>query len=150
MLESLIHVQPLELRLLAACNNIDVIAAAQTMVKDAQQAVAVRWIVHADRLTPARQCIVYISGRLMAEAVVIVSPGMTGEQNIQGRERPAPGESFALLKPFGVLGGHRIDDLRERLVRGPHAMTARKQVPFEPSLAEMLAQYLHHAAIRAE
>jgi hypothetical protein len=29
-------------------------------------------------------------------------------------------------------------------------MPAGKQVAFEPSLAEMLAQYLHHAAIRAE
>ena len=29
-------------------------------------------------------------------------------------------------------------------------MPARKQVAFEPSLAEMLAQYLHHSAIGAK
>jgi hypothetical protein len=42
----------------------------------------------------------------VAEAVVIVSPSMTCEQNIQGRERFAPEKIFALLKPFGVLRGH--------------------------------------------
>ena len=29
-------------------------------------------------------------------------------------------------------------------------MTPRKQVAFEPSLAEMLTQYLHHAAVGTE
>src|SRR5664280_628143 len=49
-----------------------------------------------------------------------------------------------------MLGGHRIDDLRESFVGGPHAMAPCKQVAFEPSLAEMLAQYLHHAAVRTQ
>ena len=150
MLQSLVHVQPLELRLLAAGDDVHVIAAAQAMVEDAEQAVGVRRIVHADDFTSARQGIVYISGCLVAESIVIVAPGMTRQQNIEGCQWPAPGKLAALLKPFGMLRSHRIDHLRECLVGGPHAMAARKQVAFEPSLAEMLAQYFHHAAIRSE
>ena len=75
---------------------------------------------------------------------------MAREQNVERSERSAPGKFFALLKPFGVLGGHRIDHLRECFVRRPHPVATCKQVAFEPSLAEMLAQYFHHAAIWAE
>jgi hypothetical protein len=82
MFEGLVHVQPLKLWLLSASNNVDVVAAPQTMVEDTQQAVAIRGIVHADGFAPARQRVVYKSGCLMAETVVIVSPGMTCQKNI--------------------------------------------------------------------
>jgi hypothetical protein len=36
MFESLVHVQPLKLRLLAASDDVDVVAASQAMVEDAQ------------------------------------------------------------------------------------------------------------------
>src|SRR4051812_4966616 len=36
----------------------------------------------------------------------------------------------------------------ERLVTGKEAMTAGKEIPLEPPLAHVLAQHLHHAAIR--
>jgi len=51
MLERLVHVQPLKLRLLAASDDIHIVAAAQAMVKDAQEAIGIRWIVHADHFT---------------------------------------------------------------------------------------------------
>jgi hypothetical protein len=150
MLESLIHVQPLKLRLFAAGDDIHVIAAAQAMVEDAEQAVGVRWIVHADHFAPARQRIVHVPGCLVAEAIVVVAPCMTCEQNIERRERSAPGILAALLEPLGMLSGHRIDHLREGFIGGPHAMTAGEQVAFKPSLAEVLAQHFHDAAVRTE
>ena len=150
MLQSLIHVQPLKLRLFTASDNIHVVAAAQAMVEDAEEAVGIRWIVHANHFTSPSQRIVDISGGLMTETIVVIAPCMTCEQNIERRERPPPRESFALFQPFGMLGGHRIDHLGERLVRGPHSMTARKQVAFKPSLTEMLAQHFHHATIRTQ
>ena len=64
--------------------------------------------VAANHFTLSRQCIVYVPGCLVAEAIMIVAPRMTCEQNIEGREWPAPGILAALLKPFGVLGSHRI------------------------------------------
>jgi hypothetical protein len=41
MFESFIHVQPLKLRLLAARDDIDLVAAAQAVVEDTQKAIAV-------------------------------------------------------------------------------------------------------------
>jgi hypothetical protein len=50
VLESLIHVQPLKLRLFTAGDNIHVIAAAQAMIEDAEEAV--RAGVKMDHVTP--------------------------------------------------------------------------------------------------
>ena len=52
MFESLVHLQPLELRLFAAGDDIHAVAASQAMVEDAQQAVGVRWIIPS-KLQPA-------------------------------------------------------------------------------------------------
>jgi hypothetical protein len=90
MLESLIHVQPLKLRLFAAGDYIHVIAAAQAMVEDAKQAVGVRWIVHADHFTPARQRIVDISSSLMAEA-------KSGDCRDNAIRAPGPTQQSALF-----------------------------------------------------
>ena len=68
MFKSFVHVQPLKLRLLTAGDYVDVVAAAQAVIEDAQQAVAVRRIVHADGFAAARQGIVDKSSRLVAEA----------------------------------------------------------------------------------
>src|ERR1019366_2844694 len=100
---SLIHVQPLKLRLLAAGDNIHVIAAAQAMIEDAEEAVGVRWIVHADHFTPASQRIVHVPSCLVTETIVVVAPCMTREQNIKRCERPAPRILAALLEPLGML-----------------------------------------------
>ena len=77
MFKSLVHGQPLKLRLLATGDNVDVVATPHAVVEDTQQAIAVRRIVHPDRFAPACQRIVDESGRLMAEAVVVVPPCMT-------------------------------------------------------------------------
>ena len=60
------------------------------------------------------------------------------------------GISIALLHPFGVLRHHRIDHLRERFVRRPHAVPAGEQIALEPAFATMLAQHFHHAAVGSE
>jgi hypothetical protein len=82
VLKRLIHVQPLKLRLFPARDDVDVIAASETMIKDAEQGVTVRRIVHADGVASARQSVVHKTGCLMAEPIVIVAPCMAGEQNI--------------------------------------------------------------------
>ena len=106
MIKSLVHIEPLELRLFTAGDDVDVIAAAQAMVEDAEEAVGVRWIIHADHFTSALQCIDDVPGCLVAEAIVVVAPGMTCEQNIERRKRPAPEIFSALLQPLGMLCGH--------------------------------------------
>src|SRR5580698_8978110 len=150
MLKSLVHVQPLQLWLLAGGDDIDVIASPQTMIEDTQETVAVRRIVHADDFTPARQSIVDKACCLMAESIVIVTPCMTCEQNVQRCDRFAPWILLALLKPLGMLRHHGINNLRKCLVGRPHTMPAREQISFKPPFAQMFAQYLQHTAIRAE
>jgi len=57
----------------AASDDIHIIAAAQAMVEDTEEAIGVRWVVHADHFTPALQCIDDVPGCLVAEAIVIVA-----------------------------------------------------------------------------
>src|ERR1700722_3453567 len=102
MLECLVHLQPLKLRLLSAGDDIDVVAASQTMIKDAEQAVTVRRIVHTDGIASACQRVVHKPGGLVAEAVVIIAPRMTCEQNVQRCDRLAPCILAALLQPLGM------------------------------------------------
>ena len=47
-----------------------------------------------------------------------------------------------------MLVEHRIDDVDEGFVAGEKAMSAREQISFEPSFALVLAQDLHHPAVR--
>ena len=82
MFEGLVHVQPLKLRLLTAGDDIDVVAAAQTMVEDAQEAVPVGRVVHANRRASARQRIVDEARRLMAKAIVILSPHVARQEDV--------------------------------------------------------------------
>ena len=72
------------------------------------------------------------------------------EQIVQRGDRPAPGNVIADLQPFGVLVEHRIDDVDERFVTGEKAVAAGQQIAFQPALALVFAQHLHHAAVRRE
>ena len=93
MLAGLIHGQPLQLGLLAASHDVDVVAAPHTMVEDAEQAIAIGWIVHPDGFFPAGECIVDEAGRLMTESIVIVAPCVAGQEHVQGCEGLRQGKS---------------------------------------------------------
>src|ERR1039458_4292502 len=116
MLERLVHLQPLELRLLSAGHDIDVVAAAEAVIEEAQQAVTVRRIVDADGIASACQCVVHKAGGLVTKTIMVVSPYVACEQNVQGCDRPAPGILAALFPPLGMLGQHGIDNLSESLI----------------------------------
>ncbi len=86
----------------------------------------------------------------MAEAVVVVPPTSTGEQDVQRGHGLAPLEFQRLVQPLGVLRGHGGDHHGERLVGGEEAVPAGEDVAFEPSLAVVLAEDLHHPALGSE
>ena len=86
----------------------------------------------------------------MAEAVVVLAPDMGTEEVVQRGDRPAPRDFIAHLQPLGVLVEHRIDDVDEGFVAGEEAVPAGQQIPFQPALALVLAEHLHHAAVRRE
>ena len=90
------------------------------------------------------------AGILVAEAVVVLAPDMRGQQIVERGDRPAPGNLRGTLQPFRVLVEHRIDDVDERLVAGEEAVPPGQQIAFEPALAGVLAEDLHHPAVRRE
>ena len=86
----------------------------------------------------------------MGEAVVVLSPDVAREQVIERRNRPTPRQSECDLQPFGVLVEHRIDDVDEGLVAVENPVAAGEEIALEPTLALMLAEHLHHAAVRRQ
>ena len=48
-----------------------------------------------------------------------------------------------------MLVEHGIDDVDEGLVAGEEAVPAGQQIAFEPALALVLAQHLHHPPVGA-
>ena len=81
---------------------------------------------------------------------MVLAPDMRAQQVIERWNRPSPGNSVRHLEPLRVLVEHRIDDMNECLVAVEQAVPAGERVAFEPPLAEVLAQHLHHPAIGRE
>ena len=142
--------QPLQFRLFPTSDYIHVIPAAHAVVEHVEQTVRIGWVVNTNYFAAPLHHVVDKARGLMAETVVIVTPGVAGEQDIERGERPAPGKIQALLQPFRVLRDHRVDDLRERFVGRPHAVPAGQKIAFEPAFAKMFAEHFHDAAIGSE
>jgi len=87
VLDRLIHSQPVEFRLLACDDDVDVVAAAQAVVADRQQRVSIRK-VDADDFRLLVHDVVDEARVLMREAVVILAPNVRGEQVVQRGDRP--------------------------------------------------------------
>ena len=150
VLDRLVHRQPLRRRLLARHDDVDVVAAAQAVVGDREQAVGVGRQVDADDLRLLVHDVVDEARVLVAEAVVVLPPDMARQQVVQRGDRPPPGDVVAHLQPLGVLVEHRIDDVDEGLVAGEEAVPAGQQIAFEPALALVLAEHLHHPPVGGE
>ncbi len=87
---------------------------------------------------------------LVRVAVVILSPGIGGQQVRQRGHRLPPRRLGRHLQPFAVLVGHRVDDRDEGLVAGKESVPAGLEVALQPALAGVLAQDLHHPAVGAD
>ena len=86
----------------------------------------------------------------MAESIMVLPPYVRSEEIGQRGDRAPPGDFLAYLEPLGMLVEHRIDNVDERFVAGKQTMASREKIAFQPSLAEMLAQNFHDAAIRRD
>jgi hypothetical protein len=106
MPDCLVHGQPLRRWLLAGDDEIDVIAAAQAVVGDRQQAVGVGRQIDADHFRLLIHNMVDEPRILMAEAVMVLAPDMARQQIVQRPDRPPPGNVVAHLEPLGVLVEH--------------------------------------------
>ena len=87
------------------------------------------------------------AGVLVREAVVVLTPDVARQQNVEAADGGAP-RNLALggLEPLAVLVNHRVDHMDKALVGAPHAGAAGEYVGLEEALALMLGQLLHDLA----
>ena len=86
-----IDVEPLPLRLLAGDDQVDVVAAAQAVIRHRQQAIGVGRQIDAHDVGFLVGDMVDEAGILVGKAVVVLPPDMRGQQIVQRRDRLAPG-----------------------------------------------------------
>src|SRR6516162_5174026 len=146
--DGLVHSQPHRGWLLARDDDVHVVAAAQTVVGNAEKAVGIRREVDADDLGLFVDNMINETRVLVTEAVVILPPDMRTEQVVERGYRAAPGDVAGHFQPFGVLVEHRVNDVYEGLVAAEEAVPARQQVTFEPALALMFGQYFQNTTVR--
>src|SRR5215831_12253215 len=100
------------------------------MVGDIQQAICIRRQIDSHDVRLLVADVVDEAGVLMAEAVVVLTPDMRGEQVIERRNGTPPGNLAAYFEPLRMLVEHRIDDMDESLVAVEKTVPPRQQVAF--------------------
>ena len=105
------------MRLLVGDDHVDVVFAAQAVIRHAQQAVGVGRQIDARDIGALVADHVEKAGILMGEAVVVLPPDERSDQQVERGDRSPPVEfELRLLQPLGMLVVHRVDDVDERLV----------------------------------
>ena len=145
-----LHSHELEMVLLVAHHDIDIVVAAQAMLRGEEQAVGVRRKVDPGHLRAFVDHQVQEARVLMGEPVVVLPPNGRGDQKVERGYRSPPRNLVADGQPLGMLVEHRVDDVNKGLIRRKEAMPSREQVAFEPAFESMLRQHFHDPAVRAE
>jgi len=134
VVDGLIHVEVLEMQGLIGDDDVDVVGAAEAVVGDREEAVAIGGKIDACYLWTFVGDDIEEAGVLVGEAVVVLPPDERGDEEINGGDGGAPAElELTFLEPLGVLVEHGVDDVHEGLVAGEEAMTAGEDVAFEPA-----------------
>ena len=151
MLDRGIHGEPLKGGLLAGDDDVDVVAALEAVIGDAEQGIGVGRQIDPDDVRFLVDDMIDEARVLMGEAVVVLPPDMGSEQIIEGSDR-APPRDFAAcrLQPLRMLVEHRIDEMDEGFVAGKQSMPSGQQIAFQPALAGMLGKNFHHPAVRGK
>ena len=127
---------------------VDIITAADAVVKAAQQTVGIRRQIQADNVGLLVGNVVQEAGVLMGVAVVVLLPDIGGQDQIQRCNALPPRQLIADLEPLCVLCHHGVHHADEALVAGKEAVAAGEQIAFQPALAQVLGQHrVHDAAI---
>ena len=87
-----VHGQPLREGVFAGHHHVDVMPAAQAVIEDREQAVGVGRQINAHDIGLLVDHVVEEAGILVREAVVVLLPDVGGEQIVQRRDLPAPGQ----------------------------------------------------------
>src|SRR3989442_10876802 len=149
VLHSGIYYKILEGRLFPRGDEVDVIATAQTVIGPGEEGVSIGGEVHANHSGLLIDGVIDKAGVLMRKPIVILPPHMRRQQVVERGNRCAPRNRFGRhLEPLGMLVEHRIHHVDKRLVGSEEAMPTGKEIAFEPALAGMFTENLHHSPIR--
>ena len=128
-----INVEPLPLRLFSGDDQIDVVTAAQTMIRDRQQAVCVGRQIDTHDIGFLVCHMIDEARILVRKAVVILAPDVRGEQIVQRCDRLAPGDLLADLEPF-CIPRLRCEPLAAARQNGAKARSKSNQHLLPPSV----------------
>ena len=131
--DRLIHREPLRQRLLCGDDEVDIADGAQTVVEGRDEAVRIGWQVDADDRALLGQQRVDEPRPLVRVPVVILAPGIRGQEIGERGNRLSPRRFGGHLQPFAVLIGHRIDDRHEGFVAGKESVAAGLEVALAAS-----------------
>ena len=139
-----VHVEPLQLGLLAGDDNVDVVAAAQAVIGHREQGICIGRQVDPNDLGLFVDRVIDETRILVGEPVVILAPHVRTQEVIERRDRRAPRQVAGNLEPLGVLIEHRIDHVHERFVGAEQPVPPGEQIAFQPAQTSVLAQDFHH------
>jgi hypothetical protein len=88
--DGLIHRQPLRHGVLAGDDNVDVVAAAKTVIEHRQERVGVRRKIHPHDVGLLVHHMIKKTRVLVGEPVVVLLPHMGGEQIVKGSDSASP------------------------------------------------------------
>ena len=87
------------------------------------------------------------AGILVREAVVVLTPHVARQQNVEAADGSTPRNlTLGGLEPLAVLVDHGIDDVDKALVGAPHAGASGEHVGFVETLTLVLGQLLDNLA----
>mmetsp|Transcript_5277 Transcript_5277/g.17823 ORF Transcript_5277/g.17823 Transcript_5277/m.17823 type:complete len:490 (+) Transcript_5277:1099-2568(+) len=144
----LLGAEPLGHGVLARHDGVDPVLAREALRRHGEERVCVRREVGTHHGALLGGQVVQEAGGLVGVAVVVLAPGVGGEEHVEARHGLAPADLEGRLEPLGVLVDHRVHELGKGLVGGEHAVAPRQHVALEPPLARVLREDLHHAAVR--
>ena len=124
--------------MLSTHNNIDFVFGLETVMEYGQKTIRIRRQVHTDDSWFFGNNVAEKSGVLMGETIVILSPDMTGEQNVKTWKIVSPADITACLHPLDMLIEHTGDDVNKSFIRVYQSMATSQEVTFEPPLALVL------------
>ena len=145
--DGLVHRHVLQVLLLVADDHVDVVGAPEAVIGHAEQRVHVRRQIDAADIRALVHHHIEEARILVREAVVVLAPDRRGDQQVERRDRRAPGQFAADRQPLGVLVEHRIDDVDERLVGGEESVAAGEQIAFKPAFQRVLREHLQDPAV---
>ena len=145
----LVHRLERRSRLFATENGVHAVGRLVAALGNGKRHIRVRRIICIDdmRLVCLVEEQIDKAGILMREAVVVLTPHMTRQQDVETADRRAPRNlSHSSLEPFAVLVDHRIDHMDKALVRTPHTRTPGEHVALEKPFALVLGKLLDYLA----